>query len=144
MDIKEVDKITEELVSRRMVTDRLEEAYNDVLIWEDDDDWSRGIKEGIYNAMTVINALPSAQPVVKRGKWIKRDGGALGYVCSCCGKSDVSNHFDFCPNCGADMRDQEGKYKPLICTCCGAKINRDTMRCEYCGTEYLEEQKDGK
>lgn len=29
--------------------------------------------------------------------------------------------------------------KPLICTCCGAKINRATMRCEYCGTEYQEE-----
>ena len=29
--------------------------------------------------------------------------------------------------------------KPLICVCCGAKINRATMRCEYCGTEYREE-----
>ena len=29
--------------------------------------------------------------------------------------------------------------KPLICTCCGAKINRATMRCEYCGTEYRED-----
>lgn len=27
-------------------------------------------------------------------------------------------------------------YKPLICKCCGAPINRDTMTCEYCGTQY--------
>ena len=26
--------------------------------------------------------------------------------------------------------------KNLTCTCCGGKINRTTMRCEYCGTEY--------
>lgn len=24
----------------------------------------------------------------------------------------------------------------LTCVCCGAPINRATMRCEYCGTEY--------
>ena len=24
----------------------------------------------------------------------------------------------------------------LICTCCGGKINRDTLTCEYCGTQY--------
>lgn len=107
MEIREVDKSMEESVSRRMITDKLEEAYNDTFVWGDDDMYSRGIKEGIYIAMMVINALPSAQPVVKRGKWIKRGGGALGYDCSYCGKSDISNHFDFCPHCGADMRDRE-------------------------------------
>lgn len=28
------------------------------------------------------------------------------------------------------------KYEPLICKCCGAPINRETMTCEYCGTQY--------
>ena len=28
------------------------------------------------------------------------------------------------------------KYK---CSCCGGKINRVTMTCEYCGTQYKEE-----
>ena len=27
-------------------------------------------------------------------------------------------------------------YKPLICKCCGAPINRETMTCEYCGVQY--------
>ena len=26
--------------------------------------------------------------------------------------------------------------KPLICKCCGAPINRETMTCEYCGVQY--------
>jgi len=52
-------------------------------------------------AEKMLNKVPSAQP--RSGKWIKRKG-ALGYNCSCCGKSDISNHFDYCPNCGADMR----------------------------------------
>ena len=26
--------------------------------------------------------------------------------------------------------------KPLTCKCCGAPINRETMTCEYCGTQY--------
>ena len=26
-----------------------------------------------------------------------------------------------------------------ICQCCGGKINRETMTCEYCGTQYKKE-----
>lgn len=28
------------------------------------------------------------------------------------------------------------KIKPMICTQCGAPINRERMMCEYCGTKY--------
>lgn len=28
------------------------------------------------------------------------------------------------------------EYKPLICKCCGAPINREIMACEYCGVQY--------
>lgn len=31
------------------------------------------------------------------------------------------------------MRSIDDKY---ICTCCGGRINRATMTCEYCGTQY--------
>ena len=57
--------------------------------------------------LDAIKGLPSAQPVRKTGQWIKRKKGAIGYNCSCCGKSDISNHFDYCPNCGADMRGEQ-------------------------------------
>lgn len=29
------------------------------------------------------------------------------------------------------------ELKALKCQCCGGKINRKTMKCEYCGTEYI-------
>lgn len=51
-----------------------------------------------------IKQLPPAQQERKTGQWIKRKKGALGYDCTCCGKSEISNHFDYCPHCGADMR----------------------------------------
>lgn len=46
-----------------------------------------------------IESIPSA-PVreVKRGRWLD------GY-CSCCGKRTVWDETDFCPNCGADNRE---------------------------------------
>ena len=48
--------------------------------------------------------LPSAQP--RKGKWI--DSG-YGVECSLCGEwyphaSIARNQLNFCPNCGADMR----------------------------------------
>lgn len=64
-----------------------------------------------------IKDLPSAQP--KRGKWV--DTKSDHYKCSCCGEraafwyneenssgweKDMSEWLsDFCPNCGADMRE---------------------------------------
>ena len=41
----------------------------------------------------------------KRGKWIDRSGGIEGAwnYCSVCGEQAI-DLYDFCPNCGADMR----------------------------------------
>ena len=46
-----------------------------------------------------INELPSAEPE-RKGKWIDFCGS---YQCSCC---NITNAYEdnFCPNCGADMR----------------------------------------
>ena len=42
--------------------------------------------------------------------WCGRDGGE-GMKCSACGYpvSRWTGNTNFCPNCGADMRDQEGE-----------------------------------
>ena len=50
-----------------------------------------------------IKALPTVQP--KRGKWIDKSGGIEGAwnYCSVCGEQAI-DLYDFCPNCGADMR----------------------------------------
>ncbi len=34
------------------------------------------------------------------------------------------------------------ELKPLVCKCCGGTINRQTMKCEYCGTEYERQGED--
>ena len=62
----------------------------------------------------VINALPSVTPQPKRGHWtvIRKEyefmGGIVnesqGCKCSNCG-GIVRLKSDFCPNCGADMRE---------------------------------------
>ena len=55
-----------------------------------------------------IEVLPSADPERKKGKWIDKSGGikdAWNY-CSICGEQAI-DLYDFCPNCGADMRGEE-------------------------------------
>ena len=56
-------------------------------------------------AESVIDILPSAQPERKRGKWLvnNRNGTFKIYDCSECGWS-FEAEWNFCPNCGADMR----------------------------------------
>ena len=54
-----------------------------------------------------LRELPSAQPERKRGKWeiyvISMFDGE-GCRCSECGLEGVP-YWDFCPNCGANMRE---------------------------------------
>lgn len=61
--------------------------------------------------LDVMSELPSVQPQPKRGKWIPTNDyvttayGSLDYYrCSCCGE-DSLEEGDYCPNCGADMRE---------------------------------------
>lgn len=64
----------------------------------------------IANCIEAIEELPTAEPERKKGEWIKEDRGHVEYtgVCSECGFSsiwyDTQEYFNFCPNCGCDMR----------------------------------------
>lgn len=51
--------------------------------------------------------LPSVQPQPKRGKWIGEESldGSIRYMCDNCKEFEYVNYYDFCPNCGADMRE---------------------------------------
>lgn len=64
----------------------------------------------MYNA---INGIPSAETVRKKGEWIKEKENDVLCHCSTCGykvASALSNLFyNFCPNCGTDMRGKNGK-----------------------------------
>lgn len=68
------------------------------------------------DTMYVIDALPVAdvRPVV-RGKWVRTYGDSR-FMCSVCkGKESVPTImgeptvWDYCPNCGADMRGGEAE-----------------------------------
>ena len=55
-------------------------------------------------AVMRIEQLPSAQPELKKGKWI-RNGWAI--TCSECGYDMPYTVRNYCPNCGADMRGEQ-------------------------------------
>ena len=56
--------------------------------------------------------FPTIEPERKIGKWIYEEDGIIHGHCSCCGfhaiyqETDVFG-YDFCPNCGADMRGEQ-------------------------------------
>ena len=72
-----------------------------------------------YDEIEEIKHLPSAQPERKMGKWIEQDDGWDGiyYECSVCREpftlidgTPSDNLYNFCPNCGADMREGQNEH----------------------------------
>lgn len=101
-----------DLISRQAAIDALADMHcksdEDGYVWIiRSDAWAR------------IDALPSAQPERKKGKWIycEDEYGIDGYHCDKCGFFvpwdythkfiDFIKDYHFCPNCGADMRPTE-------------------------------------
>ena len=78
--------------------------------------WADGysyIEVPTKDAIACVRTIPAAdvRPVVK-ARWVYTDMSRL--VCSKCGnpvafalKDDGWHHGDFCPNCGADMRNAD-------------------------------------
>ena len=70
--------------------------------WSEDHDGYAVPVEEIYNAPTI-----EARPVVHgHWKWVGADRWNDTYLCSNCGKMNMDDS-NFCPNCGADMREKE-------------------------------------
>lgn len=95
--------------------DRLEEVKS-VLVLNENDPFDDGVRIGIERAMSEAETIPAAdmRPVV-RGEWIWKKSGEV--VCSKCndlmaivGNTEdlitVKSYHNFCPNCGADMREK--------------------------------------
>ena len=67
-----------------------------------------------HQARQIIKDLPSVQPIRPKGKWIEHEHEVgvnwefSKYECSLCHEwHDYDS--DFCPNCGADMRESKNK-----------------------------------
>lgn len=63
-----------------------------------------GHSNGLWEAIAQIDEEPTVEPQRIRGRWENADH--YDYVqCSLCGYVvTIYDDFDFCPNCGADMR----------------------------------------
>lgn len=73
-------------------------------------------EDTLVSAFDAIYDIPSAQP--KQGAWINKHEWANGFYereCSICGAmKPILMHtakMNFCPNCGADMRQTEGSER---------------------------------
>lgn len=68
------------------------------------------IPEGFHanQAVEALEALPSAEPEGKKGKWIEINGTSsfIWLRCSEC-RYGANARTNFCPNCGAYMRSDD-------------------------------------
>jgi hypothetical protein len=105
-------KMMNDLISRQVAIDAAEK--------ESQVDGAYGYMD-TKSIVDLLNNLPAAQRERKMGKWKgynadnpkwqRTDGTPIFLVCSECNWSVLNNgsaHWNFCPNCGADMRKREG------------------------------------
>ena len=76
-------------------------------------EWHQGWNDALDAAKDAAETVDAVEVV--HGEWIEdydiftQDNGyesepiMIGYICSECGKESFQN-FNYCPNCGADMR----------------------------------------
>ena len=71
--------------------------------------WQLNTREAIAE---MIMSVPSADLVErKKGEWYDR--GSLSCRCSNC-RCKSPEEFSFCPNCGADMRENKSKTGSIV------------------------------
>ncbi len=92
------------------MTDRekMENTLLKSLLWELDENW---IPVRVDIETTVKNLIENGVVMREKGEWEEADDGD-GVVCSVCREDFCvlvyeTERFNFCPNCGADMRKGE-------------------------------------
>lgn len=107
-----------DLISRQVAIDAIlhnQEVYSNNFGDDPIDKYTIAI---IGNDAQTIAQLPSAQPERYTGEWENVDGIYKLATCSKCKKITMFETwgneirvYDFCPNCGADMRGQKNDVK---------------------------------
>ena len=70
-----------------------------------EEELTEDFKDGVLTVLEMLKTAPTADVRENvRGEWIDNgiDPGAWNF-CSVCGEQSI-DLYDFCPNCGADMR----------------------------------------
>ena len=99
-------RVDGDTISRQAAIDAVRASYDELLDFKST---GRTIADSVED---IISNLPSAQSERKKGEWIpefdgKFTGGGYWFSCSKCNRivPEVRNGgWNFCPNCGADMR----------------------------------------
>ena len=96
---KDTNVLSDDCISRQAAIDALKNQMSD---------WNDLYNIPVRRSIVILEQLPSAQPERKPGKWeiyiISMFDGE-GCRCSECG-FEGAPYWDFCPNCGADMREK--------------------------------------
>lgn len=85
---------------------------------------------------------------MKKGRWERIVYDMADYPafrCSRCGYKALDNHYNFCPDCGADMREEEELLKK--CPFCGGSaalysreewaVRFNEVKCNKCGASIV-------
>ena len=99
-----------DLISRQAAIDAIEHRLAEPAYQHTGEDWYVGMN----CAESELYELPSAQPE-RRGRWIKLDMHAhlADHKCTACGQECYvptcmgEPMYTYCPNCGADMREEQ-------------------------------------
>lgn len=77
---------------------------------------SNGFNTALVAVKCDLDKVPSIKPERKKGKWIEEDDGWDGVFWRCSEYNEpfylvdgtpVDNEYHYCPNCGADMREEQ-------------------------------------
>lgn len=96
-----------DLIDRPAVIDALNSVIRHVELVEDRLEWLPSLqlerKKGKWNGYNADNP-----------RWLRDDGSPIFLVCSECSESVINNgstHWNYCPNCGADMRGEQDEQE---------------------------------
>ena len=114
LEVDRTGRIMDDTISRKAAIDALGEKP---LVWEQGE-YEEGLQTQWESDVEAIKALPSEQSERKKGKWIKYEQEFMleGHTetvqktvreCSICTAkiAGMVGIMNYCPNCGADMRE---------------------------------------
>ena len=99
-----------EYIEREAAIKCIESQCVDGKMWGNDE--SEGTLIEAYSAIDDLMEIPSADVApVRHGRWIEQEKYTFGvmYDCSICGDRILDNghSWNYCPNCGAKMDEEE-------------------------------------